>query len=231
MKLEIITYTLADAKIAHAAGADRIEVITAPAEGGLTPSLGLVEEIREHSSIDMRIMVRPHSRHFCYDADDAQTIIRDARLFNRIGIDGLVFGALTHDHKVDEELLLRFIEAAGGLPITFHRAFDEVADQVKALLTLSRIPEVTHILTSGAKPSASQAVDTLHRLRHVAAEAGQIELIAGAGLKVHALAGFVRDTGLSEVHLGSGVRVNNDLLQPLDASLISEAKNLINQPL
>lgn len=231
MKLEVITYTLADAKIAHAAGADRIEVITAPLEGGLTPSLGLVEEIREHSSIDMRIMVRPHSRHFCYDADDVQTLLRDTRRFNRLGIDGFVFGALTPERKVDEELLHRVIEAAEGLPITFHRAFDETADQVEALLTLSRFREVTHVLTSGAMPSAAQAVDTLQRLRDLAIEAGHLELIAGAGLTVHGLADFIRDTGITEVHLGSGVRVNNHILEPLDASLISEAKELIQRSL
>lgn len=229
MKLEIIAYTLADAKIAHAAGADRIEVITAPAEGGLTPSLGLVEEIREHSSIDMRIMVRPHSRHFCYDADDVQTIIRDARLFNRLGIDGLVFGALTPARKVDEELLQRFIEAADGLPVTFHRAFDEVLDQEEALMTLSRFPEVTHILTSGAKPSVTEAVDTLQRLQHLADEVEHLHIIAGAGLTVHGLADFLRSSGVSEVHLGSGVRVNNHILQPLDANLISEASDLVHR--
>ncbi|WP_433944360.1 copper homeostasis protein CutC [Paenibacillus sp. SN-8-1] len=230
MKLEIIAYTLADAKIAHAAGADRIEVITGPAEGGLTPSLGLVEEIREHSSIDMRIMVRPHSRHFCYDADDIQTIIRDTRLFNRLGIDGFVFGALTPERKIDEELLRRFIEAADGLPVTFHRAFDKVLDQEEALITLSKFPEVTHVLTSGAKSVVTDAVDTLLRLQDLASNSGHLRVIAGAGLTVHALDDFLRSSGISEVHLGSGVRVKNHILQPLDANLITKARDLVHRP-
>ncbi|USB32879.1 copper homeostasis protein CutC [Paenibacillus sp. YPG26] len=229
MILEVIAYTLGDAKVAHAAGADRIEIITAPAEGGLTPSRGLVEEIREHSSIDMRIMVRPHSRHFCYDADDVQTIVRDAKLFNGLGIDGFVFGALTPERRVDEELLNRFIEAAGGLPITFHRAFDEVLDQEEALMTLSRFPQVTHVLTSGAKPSAAEAVDTLRQLQHLATHAGHLRIIAGAGLTVDILADFIQRSGVSEVHMGSGVRVNNHILQPLDASSISEARGWVHR--
>ncbi|WP_082927017.1 copper homeostasis protein CutC [Paenibacillus tuaregi] len=228
MKLEVITYTLADSKIAQAAGADRIEVITAPAEGGLTPSLGLVEEIREHSSIDMRVMVRPHSRHFHYDADDIHTILKDARTFRRKGIDGLVFGALTPDKKVDEDLLARFIDAADGLPVTFHRAIDEVRDQQEALRTLSKYPQVTHVLTSGGKPSALLAQDTLRELNQLAAELGTLTIIAGAGIGLEALPQFLQSTGLSEIHIGSGVRMDNQILSTLDSSLISQAKALIH---
>lgn len=228
MKLEVITYTLADAKIAHAAGADRIEVITAPAEGGLTPSLGLVEEIREHSSIDMRVMVRPHSRNFVYEIDDVGTILKDAQLFSRKGIDGLVFGALTREGKIDEDLLVRFIHAADGLPITFHRAIDEVRDQEEALHTLSKYPQITHVLTSGGKPSALEAVDTLRSLKQLADKLGTLTIVGGAGIMIDSLPTFLTSTDLTEVHMGSGVRSGNRILNPLEPALISQARDMVH---
>ncbi|MBP2001813.1 copper homeostasis protein [Paenibacillus shirakamiensis] len=229
MKLEAIAYTLSDAKLALSAGADRIEVISAPSEGGLTPSLGFVEELREQTSKDIRIMIRPHSRHFIYDADDASVLIRDAELLRNRAIDGLVFGALTPEGLVDESLLVKILEASGGLPITFHRAFDEIKDQEHALRTLSQYSEVTHILTSGGQSSALKAIDQIKKLQELATTLGTISILAGAGLTVEALPEFIRQTGVDEVHLGSGIRSASNILNPIDSRLVSAARLILNE--
>ena len=43
--LEVIATTVADARLAAQAGANRLELVTAMGEGGLTPSVGLIEAV------------------------------------------------------------------------------------------------------------------------------------------------------------------------------------------
>ena len=78
--LEVIATTVADARLAAQAGANRLELVTAMGEGGLTPSLGLIEAVVAAVTIPVNVIVRPHSRSFVYDADDyARHAARRAR--------------------------------------------------------------------------------------------------------------------------------------------------------
>lgn len=92
--LEVIGTTVQEVKEAALHGADRIELITAFSEGGLTPSLGLVEEAIASVSIPVNVMVRPHSRSFVYDADDRATIVRDIRLLRETGANAMFLARL-----------------------------------------------------------------------------------------------------------------------------------------
>lgn len=114
MLLEVIATTVSDAVLAERYGADRIELITGIREGGLTPSLGLIEAVREKISLPVRVMVRPHARSFVYDAADTETMLRDIRHIAGVGGLSLVMGMLRPDRTIDEELLNRLLEQAGG---------------------------------------------------------------------------------------------------------------------
>lgn len=230
MKVEVIAYTLGDAILAARSGADRLEVITAPQEGGLTPSYGLVQQIREQTSIDIRVMIRPHSRHFCYDKEDIATMMQDIAAFRQLGVSGFVLGVLTPSWAVDENALARLLDAADGLPVTFHKAFDETAHLTEALHTLSRFPQITHILTSGGRPSSLEdsAVDTISELVGLSQPYG-ITIMPGGGLHHGALEAFLRKTSVTEFHMGSGVRLEGNLLQPIDPKLLLKVRNIADR--
>ncbi|MEZ4951156.1 MAG: copper homeostasis protein CutC [Saprospiraceae bacterium] len=53
--------------------------------------------------------------------------------FVAAGADGIVCGALTANGDLDLSATTQFIEAAQGLPFTFHRAFDKVNHPEQAL--------------------------------------------------------------------------------------------------
>ncbi|WP_135557150.1 copper homeostasis protein CutC [Paenibacillus cymbidii] len=228
MKLEVIATSVADAKLAERCGADRIELISGIREGGVTPSSGLIGRVLDAVAIPVHVMVRPHANSFCYDEDDWQTMLADIRAIRQCGAAGIVVGALTANRLVDEAGLRRVLEAADGLAVTFHRAFDETADQEEALRTLARYPQISRILTSGGKPSALEARETIKRLDSLCRAAG-ITLLAGSGLTVETLAGFIRDTGVAEVHMGTGVRRGHDGLAPIDSEKLSEAARIVAQ--
>ena len=225
--LEVIATTVADARLAAQAGADRLELITAMGEGGLTPSLGLIEAVVETVSIPVNVIVRPHSRSFVYDADDHAVMLRDVRAVKAAGANGVVIGMLNARGEIDREQLARAIDAADGLAITFHRAFDEVRDQRRALDVLLGFDAVTNVLTSGGKPSVLDAEATIRDLVREAS-GSHCTVLAGAGLTVDAVAGFVNRTQVQAVHFGSGVRVGGNGLAPIDIDKVARVRAQLN---
>jgi copper homeostasis protein len=227
MRIEVIATDLTDAKLADQHGADRIELVTGMAEGGLTPSYGLIEEVVRRVMIPAYVMIRPQSRSFCYSRDDLDTMIKDIQTVKRLGAPGVVLGALTKEKTIDETALSLLLEAAEGLDITFHRAFDEVADQEAALKVLLRYPQVTRVLTSGGKRSALDAVPQMAKLVRLA-EGTHLTILAGSGLTVESLPAFSAQTGVKEVHFGSGVRVGGKSLAPIDPVKLEALKAIVD---
>jgi len=225
--LEVIATTVADARLAAQAGADRLELVTAMGEGGLTPSIGLIEAVVNTVSISVNVIVRPHSRSFVYDADDHALMLHDVRAVKAAGANGVVIGMLNVDGEIDREQLARAIDAADGLAVTFHRAFDEVRDQQKALDVLLGFNAVTNVLTSGGQPSVLDAEATIRALLRQAS-GSHCTVLAGAGLTVDAVAGFVSRTQVQAVHFGSGVRVGGNGLAPIDIDKVARVRALLN---
>ncbi len=229
--LEVIATTPEDAHIAEAAGADRIELICAQGEGGLTPSLGMVEQIVSELTIPVHAMIRPHSRSFRYDEAEQGSMLRDIRYFARSGVAALVLGVLDGNGHIDEVALQRMLAAASDerddLQITFHRAIDEVDDLNPSIELLGKYSTITRILTSGGRPSVLEAAEAFPALIR-AAEQHSLSLIAGAGLTLDTLESFVRQTGVREVHLGSTVRQQGNIQLPLDAERIQQARKILD---
>jgi copper homeostasis protein len=226
--LEVIATTLAEVKAAAAYGADRIELITAMNEGGLTPSIGLIEEAVKSVSIPVNVMLRPHSRSFVYDKEDIQTVLSEVRHIRRTGANAIVFGALTPKGEIDTRLLQRVLDRAGDMRMTFHRAFDEVKNQAAALDQLLAYPQITTILTSGGQPRVLDAAEQIRML--VARSVGtHCSILAGSGLSPNRdeLRAFLDFTGVQQVHFGSGVREEGKSLAPIDLMRMTEVRSIL----
>ncbi|MGA9232816.1 MAG: copper homeostasis protein CutC, partial [Exiguobacterium oxidotolerans] len=152
--LEVIAATVEEATAAEQAGADRLELVSALSEGGLTPSYGLIRQVLSAVEIPVHVLVRPHSKSFVYSEADQETIITDIDLIRELGAAGIVVGSLTADGRIDEGFLGRVIKHKGELSLTFHRAIDSSRDIHEAAEVLADFPEVDRILTSGAKATA-----------------------------------------------------------------------------
>lgn len=205
MILEVIATTLQDALLAEKCGADRIELITAITEGGLTPSIGLIDRVTQRVEIPVNVMIRPHSRSFVTDNEDLETMLEDITRIQSTNASGIVLGPITTDGTVDETVLTHLLDAAGSLDVTYHRAFDEVSDQLAAYEVLRRYPQISRILTSGGPAPAPQAVPQIQRLVERSKQGGP-RILAGYGLTPEGIISFVDTTGVQEVHFGSSIR-------------------------
>ncbi|MBD1382526.1 copper homeostasis protein CutC [Metabacillus arenae] len=223
MIIEVIADTLSDAIAAQEAGASRIELITGVVEGGLTPSYGLIEEVCGELRIPVSVMIRPHSRSFCYSNEDVRMMLKDIEVCKELGATGVVFGTLTADNQIDEDTLKALLDKSEQLDVTFHRAFDEVSDQLAALQVIQKYPQISRILTSGGKQKAMDAVSEYQPLLQWT-ENCDLNIMAGAGLTPENLERFLKKVNVKEIHFGSGVRYGNSLLRPIDPNKVKEIR-------
>ncbi|MFF2889561.1 copper homeostasis protein CutC [Paenibacillus sp. NPDC057967] len=227
MLIEVIAIRTEDVEAAAEGGADRIELVTGIAEGGLTPSLGLVEGAVNASTLPVQVMVRPHSQSFCYSESDIGIMLRDIEAIKETGAAGIVIGLLTPSGELDRGSLERMLRAAEGLDVTFHRAFDEIEDQLAALRQLAEYSSISRVLTAGGLKPAPQSADRIRTLREEGDRLG-ISILGGYGLHAGNIEEFVDKTRVHEIHIGSGARRNGSFMEAIVPSSITEIRRLLH---
>ena len=201
--LEIIAPNSEEAKIIQDCGGDRIELVSALSEGGLTPSYGIIKEVIKSVSIPVNVIIRPHSRSFVYSEGDIRAMESDIKLAKDLGANGIVIGALDEKNNIDIKAIEKLIAFGEGLEITFHRAIDEMENLVDAVKLLAKYKEITNILTSGGKGSI---VDNISTLRRMADVSDHIRILAGGGLNLDNISNFIQPKLDLDFHFGTAVR-------------------------
>ena len=204
--LEIIATSADDCTVIERHGGERIELCTALALGGLTPSAGLVAAARAATALPIMMMLRPREGGFCYTNEEFATLLRDQDYGLAQNVDGFVFGCLCEDGTIDRARTRQIVERAGAKQTVFHRAFDVTSDPLAALETLVDLG-VTRVLTSGQQPTALAGAGLIRTL--VEQAAGRIEILPGSGVKPENVAELLRHTGATQVHASaSGTRLD-----------------------
>ncbi|GAB2572615.1 copper homeostasis protein CutC [Spirosoma areae] len=197
MTIEVCAYSLDSCLIAQQAGASRIELCGGMADGGTTPSAGLINLVRQHLTIPFYVMIRPRGGDFLYTDSELAVMKADIALAKELGADGVVLGLLQADGTVDEHRTRELVELAEPLPVTFHRAFDMTRNPLEALEAIIRTGAV-RILSSGQHQTAEAGVSVLNQLARQAA--GRIELMAGAGVNAQNARQLIK-AGVDALHL------------------------------
>jgi copper homeostasis protein len=182
---------------AQEGGADRIELCSRLDLDGLSPGPDLLALALERARVPVVVMVRPAPGPFQIGPEDLEAMLGELRALRGSGAAGAVLGAITGDGRVDRPALERLMDAADGLPVVFHRAFDRCADLQLALEDLIDLG-VRRVLTSGGAPSAWEGRAALREL--VERAAGRIEILAGGGVRDGLLADLLAATGVEQVH-------------------------------
>jgi copper homeostasis protein len=208
MTLEICAGSIDSAIAAAQGGAQRIELCSALADGGITPSAGLIRRAMAIGGIDVNVLIRPREGDFLYTAEEVEVMEHDVRLCASYGCNGVVIGALTPQGDVDVDACRRLVAAAGSMEVTFHRAFDLCRDPFDALETIISLG-CTRILTSGQAPSALEGAEMLSRL--VEKAAGRIIILAGGGVSPDNAGSIVRRCRVTELHASARTTVASSM--------------------
>ena len=185
---------------AQEAGARRIELCEKLAVGGVTPSAELLKAAISVAKVPVNVLVRPRGGDFVFSAAEADTMLRDIELCREAGAAAVVIGALDSRGEVDMPLMRRLCDAASGMSVTFHRAFDVCADPLAAFDDVLALG-CDRLLTSGHESDAFKGRFFIAEL--VERAAGRIIVMPGCGVRRSNIARIAADTGAVEFHASS----------------------------
>jgi copper homeostasis protein len=204
--VEVAVDSVAGARAADAARADRIELCCALGDGGLTPTPGLLQGVKRATRLPVVALLRPRAGDFLYASHDHEVMRADLEQLAAAGADGFAVGVLTQDGDLDTGRLRELADAAAPLPLTCHRAFDLARDPAAVLDQLIDLG-FARVLTSGQCATAAAGQDRIRTLVHQAR--GRIEVMACAGVRAANVQELVRRTGVPAVHLSASAFIDS----------------------
>lgn len=195
--LEVCAGDIESVVAAAAGGAQRVELCSALADGGITPSTGFIRQALLVGGPKVHVLIRPRGGDFLYSPAEVAAMTDDIVAARETGAHGVVIGALTPDGDIDIAACRRMVEAAAGMNVTFHRAFDLCRDPFEALRQIIDLG-CNRLLTSGQAASAIEGVELLREL--VEKADGKLTILAGGGVNPENAAEIIRRLGTNEVH-------------------------------
>ena len=195
---EACVETLEEAILAEKLGANRIELCSDLANDGLTPSFDQMKKSCFTLKIPVMVMIRPRAGNFVYSDEEIRKMKSDIDQARNAGASGVVFGLLTKKNIIDKVNTRLLAEYAQPLPVTFHKAIDELENPVEGIIELLKIRNIKRILTSGGKPTAMEGFATIKEMIKTAGD-NTIILVAGKVLdsNIHEIQKL---TGANEFH-------------------------------
>ena len=179
------------------AGAGRAELCRALDVGGLTPRTDDVAAALSSVQGPIFVLVRPKADTFCMEPAEVGSLVEEVASLVELGVDGVVVGVLDRAGCIDRAALAELVSAASGLPVTFHRAFDQVEDPLGEAEALVQAG-VRRVLTSGGAATAWQGRETLRELVKLCGD--ELTVLGGGRIRGDHVRRLVEETGLTEVH-------------------------------
>jgi copper homeostasis protein len=231
--LEVCLDDIGGALDAEKAGAQRIELCAALETGGITPSLGTVSSVLASlTSMTVMVLIRQRAGDFVYSPAEVDAMVADIHAMRDLprgeGVTlGFVIGALTSAGTVDVTATSALVEACHVHPVTFHKAFDLVADQPAALETLISLG-IARVLTSGGASSVLEGADVMAALVVQAGE--RIMILAGGGVRAHNAREILHRTGVTELHFRAPVEIASNGYQGGASALYDSGSRTVTSP-
>lgn len=187
--LEVCVDSLSSARAAITGGADRLELCSALAVGGLTPYAELLKQIREETQIPIRCLMRTRAGDFLYTKEEIRMMAAQIEVLRQLGADGFVIGCLSAQGDLDGNAMSPLLKAAEGCGLTLHRCIDVSRDPCKTYLDAMELG-IDTVLTSGAAGNCLLGMDTIGSLLHLRDAHQGPEVLIGSGVKAAVISAF-----------------------------------------
>ena len=244
--LEVCVDSLASARAAAEGGADRLELCSALAVGGLSPYPELLRQIKQVCRLPVRCLMRPRAGDFLYTREEIDLLCDQMETLRKAGADGFVVGALTPEGTLDLPAMERLLAACGGLPVTLHRCID-VARDLEEVYSAAAQLGIDTVLTSGGAAACLDGAEQLERLLALRDANHGPEVLIGAGVNARVI-GTLRQRlpGARAFHMSGKTLVESGMqfrregvpmglpgldewhIQQTDAQAVREARNVLD---
>ena len=204
--LEVCVDSYASAMAAIRGGADRLELCSALAVGGLSPSPALLRQIKAVSDIPVRCLMRTRGGDFLYTPEEIQQMAMEMELLSQA--DGFVIGCLTPEGYLDKEAMQPLIKAAEGKGLTLHRCIDVSRDLVRTYQDAKELGFDT-VLTSGGAGNCLAGRETIRELLALDGP----EVLIGAGVKAAVIETFRNEVeGAQAFHMSGKTEIESAMV-------------------
>ena len=204
MKIEICATSIESITNAQNAGAHRLELCENYNIGGITPSEQFLNEAIKVSSLPINVLIRPKGGDFIFNDQEYDLMINKINLFKAYKVKGFVIGFMQKDRTLNSDILLEFRKITKGFELTFHRAFDLLANQEESLELLIE-KDFNRILCSGHELSAEKGLENLMYYNKISN--GRITIMPGGGVNLDNFQKF-KSSSFNEIHL-SAINLND----------------------
>lgn len=219
MLVEIAVFNLMSAIEAERYGADRIELCSGLAGGGITPSGGMMKIARKNIEIPIFCMIRPREGDFVYTNEEIVAMKADIDFAKNLGMNGVVIGCLDINSEIDKKTVSKLVEYAYPLDVTFHRAIDKTIDIFKAIDDIIDCG-CKRILTSGGKNNVDEGFEVIKKMKKHAND--KIIIMPGSGVNPVNAKNF-KDIGITEIHLSAKMETTGKVIIKKEIPTFGEA--------
>jgi copper homeostasis protein len=195
---EACVETFEQAMLAEKKGANRIELCSELSVGGLTPAAKLMKKTCSVLKIPVMVMIRPRAGNFHYSEEEISQMKQEIDLAKKAGAAGVVFGLLTSKNQIDIENTRILADYATPLPVTFHKAIDELENPADGVPVLKNIRGITRILTSGGKATADEGAEVIRKMKEATGE--NLTIVAAGKITDKNINQIQQLTQVSEFH-------------------------------
>jgi copper homeostasis protein len=145
---------------------------------------------------------------------------KDIEFCKTNSIDGVVFGVLSNDQKINNPINKELVDLAGNMSTTFHRAIDECNDIQEAMNEIISLG-FKRVLTSGGKSNALEGIEVLEDCQRKFGD--QIIIIPGGGIRHSNLQELIRETNCKEYHSAAITYKNEEI----DIEEVKQLKSIL----
>ena len=199
MIIEICATSIESIINAQNAGAHRLELCENYSVGGVTPSEQFLNEAIKVSSLPINVLIRPKGGDFIFNNQEYDLMINKINLFKAYNVKGFVVGFMEKDRSLNSDILSEFRKITKGFELTFHRAFDLLANQEESIELLIE-KDFNRILCSGNELSAEKGIENLRNYNKISN--GRITIMPGGGVSLDNFQKFKRSS-FNEIHLSA----------------------------
>lgn len=226
--IEVCVDSMESVREAVRGGAGRLELCANLIIGGTTPSPSLIREAAA-LGVPVNVLIRPRFGDFLFTEEEKREQLEIIAQLRELGAHGAVVGALLPDGSLDAVFLRECRNAAEGLSLTLHRAFDVCRDPMEALEQAIQIGFDT-ILTSGQKATAAEGAALLAQLTSAAGD--RITIMPGSGVNAGNIRMLAEKTHARAFHLSAKKTVESGMIfrregVPMGLPMMSEFERFV----
>ena len=199
MIIEICATSIKSILNAQNAGAHRLELCENYSIGGVTPSEQFLNKAIKVSLLPINVLIRPKGGDFIFNNQEYDVMINKINLFKAYNVKGFVVGFMEKDRSLNSDILSEFRKITKGFELTFHRAFDLLANQEESIELLIE-KDFNRILCSGNELSAEKGIENLRNYNKISN--GRITIMPGGGVSLDNFQKFKRSS-FNEIHLSA----------------------------